>query len=447
MSSVTCIYFRQGIESQKLAALAEACMRFSSQVALRPEEAVFVETGRNRLIHEPGALTLRLKALAARYGDGPQLALGRHAAEALALARYGAASVAELPMEALLDYASPFLHLESVDDWLGPMIAALKSLGLSRLGSLLRLPQHSVGERFGADAAMLRERVDGILEMAWPRYEAPALMQEREGFEAEEDFERLAFYLKRLVDRIAARLRGRGMRAARLKLEAHFERGGRKALDLRLALPQAAPSALLAVLRQAMEAQRRQGNLYRPIIGLGLAVPEMAPGKGSQSSLFDSRDKEMEQWSSLVTRLSQKLGDNQVFLAELVQRYLPERAWKRVLREPRSAPQAPAPAPAPALPAPAVEPPSRPSRLLPQPHPLWIEGAASAGIFVEMPAKQRWHARAWAGPERINGQWWENGFDRDYFRVSTEEGLDLWVYSESGAGGQAGKFWLHGYFD
>jgi protein ImuB len=444
MSAVTCIYFRQGIETKRLEALAEACMRFSSQVALRPREAVFLETGKNRLIHEPAALARRLTWLAARYGEDPRLAQGAHAAEALALARHGAASVAELPMEALLDYASPFLHMESVDDWLGPMIAALQSLGLDRLGGLLRLPQHSVGERFGADAAMLRERVGGFLEMAWPRFEMPRLMQEREEFEAEEDFERLGFLLKRLVDRCAARLRGRGMRAACLRLEAGFERGGGKSLELRLALPQAAPSALLSVLRQALDTQRQQGALYRPVVRLVLSVPEMAPGQGSQSSLFDSRDKEMEQWSSLVTRLSQKLGDNQVFFAELVQRYLPERAWKRVLKEPVQA--SPEGRSQPAS-TPELQAPSRPSRLLPQPHPLWREGSVLAAAFHEKPSKQLWHARAWAGPERINGEWWENGFDRDYFRVSTEEGLDLWVYAESSAGAQAGKFWLHGYFD
>src|SRR6185369_13524194 len=107
MEKVSCIFYPAGLEAARLTALAEACLRFSSQVALRPREAVFLETGGNRLIHEPASLALRLKRLAERYGPQPRLAQGRHASEALALARYGMACVEELPLNALSDYASP----------------------------------------------------------------------------------------------------------------------------------------------------------------------------------------------------------------------------------------------------------------------------------------------------------------------------------------------------
>lgn len=431
MREVSCIFFPNGLEPAQLNALAEACMRFSSQVAARPGEAVFIETGGNRWIHEPVALGLRLKRLAERYGPGPRLAVGQHAAEALALARYGMAAVESLPLQALSDYASPFQRDAATEAWLAPMNAALRALGLSQLGDLLRLPAKTVGQRFGADASLLCERVSGQFSMAWPRFEPAVLMQERERFEPVEDFERLTFHLKRLADRMGSRLRGRGLRAAKLDLGIGFERGGRGNIELRLSLPQSAPSALLGILREAFDAKRRQGGLWQAVTSLALSAPELAPGGGSQESFFDSRQREQEQWSALVARLRQRLGDEQVFLAELVQRYLPERAWKKALREPAAFAQGQPVAPL------------RPSRLLAKPRELSREGEG----VLQMPGKRRWHALSWAGPERINGEWWADGFDRDYFRVQTQEGLDLWVYAQAGAPAKEGQLWLHGYFD
>jgi protein ImuB len=430
LREISCIFYPSGLEDRKLKALAEACLRFSPQVALRLGEAVFLETGGMRLIHEPQALALRLRRLAARYGPSPRLARGRHAAEALALARHGAARVGDLPMRAMMDYASPFQRDAQAEEWVQPMAGALMALGMHSLGSLLRLPGKTLGARFGADAALLRERVQGRLGMAWPRFEPEQVMHEAERFEPEDDFERLCLQLRRLTLRLGARLRGRGLRAARLQLQLGFERGARASLELRLSLPQSSPSAIYGLLREALDSKRRQGGLWQAVSGLDLGAPELAPGSGAQESLFDSRQREMEQWSSLVLRLRQRLGEDQVFLAELVQRYLPERAWKKMLGEAR----------APGGPAPAQP---RPSRLLPEPKKLFQE----SGHFVQMPEKRRWHASSWEGPERINGEWWADGFDRDYFRVATEEGPELWIYSQAGAPEGGGGYWLHGYFD
>jgi hypothetical protein len=57
---------------------------------------------------------------------------------------------------------------------------------------------------------------------------------------------------------------------------------------------------------------------------------------------------------------------------------------------------------------------------------------------------QRWLTKEWHGPERLSGEWWESGFSRDYYRVVTDQGLQLWVFF---APTEPPELKLHGYFD
>ena len=55
-----------------------------------------------------------------------------------------------------------------------------------------------------------------------------------------------------------------------------------------------------------------------------------------------------------------------------------------------------------------------------------------------------WRAvREFQGPERLSGDWWEDGYCREYYRVTTEAGELLWVFYEPR---QRGWFW-HGWWD
>src|SRR5690606_10938698 len=65
-----------------------------------------------------------------------------------------------------------------------------------------------------------------------------------------------------------------------------------------------------------------------PVTEIQLAVLESAPGSGSQREFFSRQEEECESWSSLVGRLSEKLGKDRVFVAEWLERRIPERAWR-----------------------------------------------------------------------------------------------------------------------
>ena len=444
---IACLDFPAGLAPATLASLAEASLRFSDQVAVRPGESLFVELGRNRWLGSPEGFAARLLVLGRRFaGRSPvKLGLGPDAAVALALARWGrmGLELEALPLEALAAFAAPFGSDAEVDAKVAALLLGLGSLGLGTLGEFLALPAHSLGSRFGPNAALLAGRLRGDFGMAWPRFAPPATLEEvldlrdPATYEGCGDLDSLRFHLKHALGLLCARLRGRGLRAGALLLELWEEERGRsglkpRRLELKLSLPLGAPLELLKVLGEALEAQLGAKSLGAPLKGLRLRVTETAPGLSGQGHFFERHAEEVEAWNTLVDRLSQKLGPDQVFLADLARCYLPERAWTKTLLEPG------APRP------PVAEPPDlgpRPTRLLNEPLPLLREGDR----LGPLDDGRHWQAISWDGPERLDGAWWQRPFSRDYWKVATAEGAELWVFSKPGA--PEGRLWLQGFFD
>jgi protein ImuB len=467
-----CIHYPAGAPDDVLHAVAESALAYSSQVAIRPGGAVFVETGGSRAYFGDTMLRARLEALTRRFPTAvaPRIGIGVNAAEALAFARVGGAAphnVASLPFDVLDAYASPFLADEDVTMQMQALAAGLMALGLRTLGDLLAMPPMRLGERFGANAALTQERIEGRLGMAWPRFTPASRLEEvldlREvaSQEACADAAGLAFHLKQACDRVAARLRGRGLRAAGLELTLGFERvrgvidAAPWVLPLELPLPLAAPRGLLQLLQLRLEAHARLNRLPRPVASLGLRVSATAPGFHPQREAFDRREEEQEALHSILARLAQKLGEDQVFYSLLLERHLPEQAWKKHSDPPEAPVEAQAPMAAEASPLalPILDLPPRPSRVLQKPLLLtrtedWLLywGGGKKG--------RRWKALSWEGPERLQKPWWQDGAQawdvdtpaRDYWRVRTAEGMDLWVFSRQGEEASAGALWLQGWW-
>lgn len=458
-------------------ALAEACLRSSSQVALREghdgPSAVFLEAGRSGWLYAPEGLRARVQAAARRLGVPEPLSFGwgEHAAEAYAQARWGAA----LPLEALHAYASPFLEHAEAEQLVTGFIGVFHQLGLQRLQDFAHLPLRSLEARFGPQAALLRSRVLGAWDMAWPRFEPEPVLEElvdtrqvetQDGISAGEA---LLFHLKRCCDRVSARLGGRGSRAAAIELDLGMQRLGERGqqwrtLRVELPVPQGGALGLLRVLRERVDVEWQQRPASGAINQVRLRVSRYGPGLGAQRHLWDKKEEDAEAWAALINRLRQRLGEDEVFLGELVQRYLPERAWKRAFpQQPSHASHTAAPfplrqaqgrlqgegastgvQPADAGEVPKAEVP-RPTRLLREALPLLQQG----DLLAHAPSRRSWHAVQWTGPERLSGEWWDDprglGYARDYYEVRTQEGERLWVYKVEGAEGSA--LWWQGVFD
>src|SRR4051812_5360754 len=72
-----------------LEAFAEACLQLSPQLALRQNEAVFLEIGKCRNLISDEGVKLRLQVLARRFGLSGKIAIAQAPGWALARARYG----------------------------------------------------------------------------------------------------------------------------------------------------------------------------------------------------------------------------------------------------------------------------------------------------------------------------------------------------------------------
>ena len=432
--------------------LAEACYRFSPQIAVREAEpareaggkqtaAIFLEIGKCSSLYSENTLFLRLAVLVQRFGVVAQIGIAEDVPTALALARFGLKQKDKLPLEALSDYASPFKYDDGVHKKILGMIVTMRMLGLERLDDFSRLATRQLASRFGSDGVELSQRIQQKIPLAWPRF-VPAEkiiekveLHELSEFQSCTDLEPLLFILKTAADRTMARLRGRGQRASTLQLTLEMEKGNRE-WKLELPVPQGSTSGLLPILRDRLGFDLGRKPLEHSIVRVSLSVLETVPSQRTQRDLFQTTGDATEAWEALVGRLCQRLGKDKAFVATLAEDYLPERAWQRALE---------------ALDKLPTEIPPRPARVLKKPVPLQKEGIFLVPSMkkgrVPQKAPKRWRIAEWHGPERISVEWWMDpqlqGFNRDYYRLVTEGGDQLWVFSTPARG----DYYLHGYFD
>lgn len=379
-------------------------------------------------------------------GKGPALALSRAAVAPVRIVPPGAEprALAPLPLAALgLD---------------GEASERLAALGIGSAGALAKLPVESLAHRFGVAgvaAARLARGEDARPLVPWTPETLPEEALELEG--AAESAEPVLFAVKRLADRVAARLAGRGLGATRLKLVLRLDPRGEERLLVPLARPTAEPASWLAPLRERIFSLR----LPAAVTGLRLAAIEVAVLRAEQLAIGD-RPEAMAALETVLTRLAGRLGEEALFAAEPVERHRPEAAYRPIpfRRERRGARPQGAGRPGAALDGgaggaggtgtdgagdPDALPPTgrfRPTRLLAEPRPLIAEG--EGGRITALRVDGRPHAvGAMEGPERLGGEWWSAPFERDYWRVRLEGLGDCWIYRD----GRDGRLWLHGFFD
>jgi protein ImuB len=455
---VACVLFSERLEDAAVRAFAEACFRFSPQIAIRAGEAIFIEIGASRRLFSEQGLEARVKVLARRMLRKPvQVAVADSAAEALASARYPefatTRDLKRLPLAALHDYAHPFLWDPDLEKRVLRIICILESLGITNLGGFATLPRASLASRLGKEAVSLMARVWGDLEIAWPGFHPLPSITERDEVRDPEahglcyNLEGCVFVLRPLVDRAMARLRGRGERVLIVEVRFGMSSGPRGWL-IEFALPQGSASGMIPIIHEKLAHELRRAPLGGPVEWMELEVIESVPGSGPQKDFFSRKEEEREAWDALVARLSERLGKERVFVAFPRERYLPEKAYLRrtttmpIITDSRSGPVLKigrSPEMSDWVP--------RPARVLKQPEPLLKEGRALKTL-----GGRQWKAVSWEGPERLSGEWWKDsefeGFSRDYYRVITEGGEQLWVFVNKKAhGSKAPSFFLHGYFD
>jgi protein ImuB len=441
------MYFSPESRSEILR-VAEACLRWTPQIAVS-DEAIFLEVGRCQGIYSEDALALRLRALAKKFDSSFQISFAEDAPRALALARLLKSQSGtvrgdriDLPIEALFDYANPFGADPEDLKFVREMVKTLQKLGVESLCGFLVLPARSLPSRFGKLGLLLHQRIREAASIPWPRFMPPERVIEKLQFEISQpfhDLEPLIFSMKPVIDRAMARLKGRGERATSLRIRLRLERYSSLTEDevsrvwkFDLAAPQGSSVGLIPVLRERMSFDLSQKPLPSPVTDLEFEVLETAPGIGAQRDFFDAREEEVEAWNSVIARLAEKLGDGQVFLAEPIERYLPEKAWVKRAELSLEKNQASESEIEDVLP-------ERPLRVLKSPVPLFKQG----GTLQLTDMSRRWRVLQAEGPEILSGEWWFSQFQRSYFKLATDSGEHLWVFQTPASD----TLYLHGYFD
>lgn len=426
-----------------LEALAEALLQLAPAAEIAPPDGLLLDASAARLLLPPAAppevdaealLLERAVALAAEQGYRCRAALASGKGPARALARHGGGRGAPVPPGATAAALAP-LPLAALPGIPPDVADRLAGLGIADVGSLSRLPPETLAHRFGRLAAALARLARGEDPSPLAPYQPQRLPEEAIELPAPaESAEPLLFAAKRLADRVAARLAGRGLGATRLDLRLRLDPSsgqGEARLEVSLARPSAAASRWLLVLRERVFALRLDG----PVAGVALAVGEAAPALPEQLALGD-RPEELRALETVLSRLAARLGDGAFFAAEPRDRHRPEAAYaprpfegKRKGRKGGDA-------------SPPLGEPVRPTRLLSAPLPLVALG--EGGRLAAVRCRGRIHrVLSLSRPERLAGEWWSEPFDRDYHRALLEDLGECWIYRD----GSDGRLWLHGFFD
>jgi protein ImuB len=431
-------------DRRQLDELADWCVRYTPLVAIDPPDGILLDIsgcahlfgGEESLVHD---LTSRI----ATAGFTLRAAIASTIGAAGAAARFTATTIVPPGAERTLLQTLPLAALRLPAD----TVAALARVGLKRVGDMLALPRAPLTARFGPQLLRQLDRALGREdEPLSPRLPvAPYVAEQRfaEPIAREEDVlgttERLAGRLQPLLER-----RGDGARCVELML---FRTDGAvRRIAVATSRPLRDPKAIRALF---VERLTSLADALDPGFGFDLArlsVIGAEPCPPEQIGL--GHDDHAAEIDRLVDRLSARLGSRRVRRPIARDSHIPELA----------AGLAPAQAIAPTQAswaefrdfARAAELCPRPPRLLLRPEPVEAVAAVPDGPPVRFRWRRALHEIVAAqGPERIEGEWWneDGGPARDYFRVEDLLGGRFWLFRAGLYRLTATPSWfLHGMF-
>jgi protein ImuB len=229
--------------------------------------------------------------------------------------------------------------------------------------------------------------------------------------------EPLLFAAKRLILELAGFLRMKQAGITRLKLTLRHEDRRPTVVTLGFSAPSRDPQRILRLLRERLA----RVELPQRVEAILLESEEARPLDSRNLSLFPEDNVPEEERSAVLDHLRARLGVDAVYSIASHADHRPELAWRAC--EPGAAEHG------------AGGRPERPLWLLDQPRRLQVEEEAPA---LDGPLTLL------AGPERIEGGWWDgNDVARDYFVAANGQGRRFWIFRERGA---ASTWFLQGIF-
>lgn len=435
-------------------------LQFTPRVA-RLDEAVVMEVrASQRLFGGAAALQARVVQGAAAWGC-TQWGGGTTALAALARARHGANPLSHVRRPRPIGLDQLPLHTLSATRL---HQATLSRLGCQTLGDVCRLPRDGLSRRFGAALLLALDQAHGLQPETFGWLHLPERFDQRLELPGRVDTAAaLAFAARRLLQALCAWLAGRqaGVRALTLRWQLDARRRDDEPpseLPVRLS----DPTRDLDRLHRLLGEHLHRTTLSGPVGEISLHADDIEPLALDSSSLFheqgpggqshglsaqpdalaspDAQRRQREALSTLLDRLSARLGPERVIQARVQADHRPERTqrWAPAVSMPGAPSRLTAPAPI------ADHP--QPGWILPTPLPLALSDDGPLSL-AERPVYQG-PLQLLAGPHRVEAGWWDDlPVARDYYIAHSEHAGLLWVFRERHAPSTRRSAWfLHGFF-
>lgn len=325
---------------------------------------------------------------------------------------------------------------------------AFGTLGLSTCALLADLPAAEVELRFGADG-LAAWRLAAGQDPRWPFRPAPP---DACAASVDLDFpvtgiEPLRFLLPGLIAAVLSQAARRQRVPASLSLTLSLDDRTRVVLPLRPARPTAESRVLVDLALRALDRTPVSG----PIAGLELLSEEQAGARADQLDVFQAPAPDPASVQAALVPVLGRWGEGAFVVAESQGAHLPGRRarWTAVGDAAFRVPPPPDPLSAATHRFPRADAPAG-LRLLAAPEPLVVDTDTSGRPRTVLSAGAQ--ARGLGalgrvvsaeGPERHSGDWWDEAYRREYWRVETERGPVALLFRETGSG----AWHLEGWFD
>ena len=293
-------------------------------------------------------------------------------------------------------------------DWPESVKERLQRMGLKTLGQLFNYCPSELTRRLGPEVTRELQYLRGERREALDEFLPPPFFKQHlELLQETAHAEALRFPLQRLLQELESFLRQRQHATDCLLIRLKKTSGETTRLDVRLSKAEHRAEAFMPLVALHLE----QLQLDDEVKAISLRVTRLLPLAAPATDLFGTPQQTHEEVAALLSRLRARLGEKQVHQVQCRADHRPERAWQR-LDTPAST----------SMPASF---PLRPLWLLHHPQPVST-------------AAQRWLA----GPERIQGGWWDGDYvRRDYYIAELPQGRRAWLYRNA-----EGQWFVHGWF-
>ena len=436
------------------------------------------------------ALAVELLRVAKRWHPRPRVAIAGSCVAARAATWAGASFDARATERTLVHvvpaghdaaYLAPApLALLPMDEELR---AALHALGLRTVGALAALTAEDVERRWGDTGirAWRLARADDLRRPVLARVETQPSMEVALASPTV-TLEPVLFLVRAALDRLVQELIAHGRAAAAVAITLTLD-------DARGALPSepvhtvtrevrpARPLARVAPLFERCRALLDRWTLSAPVCAVRVAIAAAAPLTGEQGDLLSASWRDIGAADAAIERLRAELGPNAVVRAVHQDTHRPEKAgvWKDALdvvrddggvQIPRLAALArddthlvipsTVEGSAPAIPATHAANGARVLQMVREPAPVPVTTAAHRALEPaepievecegEVPRVVTWRGHRIPvshpiGPERLSGDWWDDGYRRDYWRCESLAG-EFVVYLDRADDGWRLQGWV-----